>query len=684
VNWILKEAERQPVRLDVEDLHWADPSTLEFLTLLLDQAPTARLLVLLTFRPEFRPPWTMRSHMTQVTLRRLAPKQAEVMMQKVIGGQDLPAEVLRQIVAKTDGVPLFVEEMTKTVIESIGAVGSHNHPSLQALIIPTTLHDSLMARLDRLGPAKEVAQLGATLGREFSSELIQAVSSLDEAILQRELARLVDVEILFQRGLPPQTRYVFKHALIQDTAYQSLLKSTRQKYHNQIARVLEERFPETVETQPELLAHHYTEAGLVGQAIPYWQQAGQRVTQRSAHVEAISHFTKGLELLKTLPDTPGRLQQELVLQLALGVPLRATKGIAAPEVERAYTRARELCRQIGETPQLYPVLQGLWGFYLGRAQYQTARELGEQCLTLAQRVQDPALLMPSYNALGETLRLLGEFAPARAYLEQGLTLYDPQQHRSLAFLHGVDPGVDCLSIAAFVLWYLGYPEQALKRSHEALTLAQGLSHPFSLGLALVMAGFLHQLRREGQAEWSGAGSLQRGWVLAEQGQRAEGIAQMRQGLAAFQTIGAEIGRTANLAWLAEAYGQEGQAETGLAVLAEALALVDKNGERIYEAELYRLKGELLLTQEGRRLQAIGYRENTEEAEACFLKAIEIARKQQAKSLELRATMSLARLWQQQGKKKDAHEMLADIYGWFTEGFDTVDLQEARALLAELV
>ena len=370
VAWIVEEAERAAVYCAWEDLHWADPSTLEVLMLFLDQVPTTRLLVLLTFRPEFLPPWGNRSHLSQMTLSRLGRPQVEAMVERVTGGKALPSEVVEQIVAKTDGVPLFVEELTKTVVES-GLlrekegryVGAHGGAPIPPLAIPATLQDSLMARLDRLSTVRAIAQLGATIGREFSYELLQTVSPLDEVTLQHGLKQLVEAELVYQRGLLPQANYLFKHALIQDTAYQSLLKSTRQQHHRQIAHVLAERFPETVEAQPELVAHHYTEAGLIEQAIPYWQKAGERATQRSAYVEAISHITKGLELLKTLPDTPGCTQQELTLQIALGAPLRATKGMAAPELERGYARARKLCQQTGETPQLFPVLWGLWGFY---------------------------------------------------------------------------------------------------------------------------------------------------------------------------------------------------------------------------------------------------------------------------------------------------------------------------------
>jgi tetratricopeptide (TPR) repeat protein len=555
-----------------------------------------------------------------------------------------------------------------------------------------------MARLDRLGPAKEVAQLGATLGREFTYELLRAVSPVAEAALQQELRQLVEAELLYQRGITPQATYLFKHALIQDTAYQSLLKSTRQQYHRQIAQVLEECFPETVETQPELLAQHYTEAGLIAQALPYWQRAGERATQRSAYTEAIAHLTRGLELLKTLADTPERVHQELTLQLALSAALVTVKGYTAPEVEKAVTRARELCQHLGETPQLFPVLERLWLFYFVRYELQTTHELVEQMMRLAQSVQDQYLLSLAHKALGCTLYQLGELTSARPHLEQAIALYNPQTHPRHT-VNTADPRVECLSYASHTLWLLGYLDQALKRSHEALALAAGLSHPFTLAYALGHAARDHLNRREEQVAreraeaaitlstehgfpfWLAVGTLVRDLALAEQGQVKEGIAQMRQSLPPFY-----------LALLAEAYGKVGQVEEGLTVLAKALALVDKTGDRVSEAELYRLKGELSL--QSRQVKTSQDKSEVtnpqsptpnpqSEAEACFHQAIEIARRQQAKSLELRAVMSLSRLWQKQGKTKQAHMMLADIYNWFTEGFDTVDLQEAKALLEEL-
>jgi class 3 adenylate cyclase/predicted ATPase len=706
VAWLREEAERNAVYNAWEDVHWADPSTLELLQLYLEQIPTTRVFTVLTFRPDFVPPWGSRSYLTQLTLSRLGRQQVETMVEKVTGGKSLPAEVVQQIVAKTDGVPLFVEELTKMVLES-GLlkeedgyyVGAHGGAPILPLAIPSTLQDSLMARLDRLASVKEIAQVGATLGREFSYELLHAVSPFDEAMLQQGLRQLVEAELIYQRGLPPQATYLFKHALIQDTAYQSLLKSKRRQLHQETAQVLEKRFTEIKDTQPELLAHHYTEAGLLAQAIPYWQQAGQNAIRRSANVEAVSHLSKGLELLKTLPDIPGHPQQELTLQLALAAPLMATKGWAHPEVARSYSRARELCQQVGETPQLFPALWGQWGFYFIGGELQTARELGEQLLRIAQNVQDPALLVEGHHALWPALFFLGEFALTRAHLEQGIALYDSQQHGSRAFFYGGhDPGVCCQDFWALILYFLGYPDQALKKVHEALTLARELSHPLSLAVTLYYAARLHQARRERQEAQEQAetlialsreqefalmlawGIIYRGWALAEQGQVEEGIAQIRQGLTASQATGAEVARPHFLALLAESCGKGGQTEEGLSALTEALGIVHKNGEREYEAELYRLRGELMLAQSSVQRLASSVQK---EAEECFLKAIEIARRQQAKSLELRAATSCARLWHQQGKPKEAHAMLAEIYNWFTEGFDTKDLQEAKTLLEEL-
>jgi class 3 adenylate cyclase/predicted ATPase/DNA-binding winged helix-turn-helix (wHTH) protein len=691
---LLHIAAQQPVLFVMEDLHWVDPSTLELLSLLVDQGPTARILALFTCRPDFIPPWTGRSHLTQVTLSRLPRRQAAELTGRVAHGKALPPQVVEQIVAKTDGVPLFVEELTKMVLES-GLLQEREEgyaltEPLPALAIPTTLYDSLMARLDRLEAVKGLAQLAATLGREFAYDLLHAVSPWDEATLRQGLQQLVEAEFLYQRGLPPQATYLFKHALIQDAAYQSLLKRTRQQYHQQIAQVLEALFPETVETQPELLAQHYTEAGLHAQALPFWYRAGQRANERSAHLEAIAHLTKGLDVLTALPDTPERTQHELEVQSALGLAFMATKGYGAPEVGHTYARARELCQQLGHPPLFFQVLWGLQAFHLARGELRMGHELGEQCFALAHRAHDPALLLAAHQTLGVTAYYLGELMSARAHLEQGIALYDPQQHRSLIFHYGgLDFGVQLHSHAALALWLLGYPEQALQRTNGMLHRARELPHPYSLVFALNQATVLSQLRRDGRAVQERAeevvalctaqgfpqqcamATILRGWGLVAQGQAEEGIAQMHQGLAISEAIGTGLGRPPVLAQMADAYGQMGQPEEGLRLLAEALAVMDDTGERWWEAEVHRLQGELLLRHTV---------PDTTQAEACFRQALEIARRQAAKSLELRAATSLSRLWQQQGKRAEARALLAPIYGWFTEGFDTADLQEAKALL----
>jgi predicted ATPase len=614
----------------------------------------------------------------------------------VTGGRTLPDTVVEQVVAKTDGVPLFVEELTKMVIESgfVRAVNSHYELTrpVSALAIPATLHDSLMARLDRLAEAKAVAQWGATLGREFSYEMLQAVSSVDEATLQRGLARLVDAELAYQRGLPPHAHYLFKHALIQDTAYQSLLKRERQRLHQQIAGVLVDRFLDVSATQPELVAHHYTEAGLGEQAIPYWQQAGERAVDRSAYLEAINHLSKGLEVLTTLPETVERPRQELNLQIPLGLAFIATKGYGAPEVGKAYTRARELCRQVGETPQLAPVLYGLWVFHQVRTELQTAYEAAEQLLRLGQNTQDPALIMEGHHALGEVSIFMGEFVTAREHLEQAIALYDARQPSSHAIRPGQDPGVISRGYAACSLWYLGYPDQALQRVHEAFALAQALSHPFTFAFALQFALILHQFRKERQLAQERAeellafssehgfptfvaiGTFRRGAMLVAQGQVEEGLTQMRQSMETCRAGGEENVRLVFLSGLAAAYGSVGQIDKGLVLLTEALAVVNKTGQCVDEVGLYLLKGSLLLKVGGQKAG---------EAEKCFHHALDVARRQGAKSLELQAVMSLSRLWQKQGKKEEARQLLAEIYGWFTEGFDTGDLRAAKALLQEL-
>ena len=698
VEIFLGRTHHQPVLLIVEDLHWSDPSTLEFLNLVVDRGSAPNLLTLLTFRPDFTPSWLTSPHVTPITLNRLTRKQVAIMVEHVTKGRLLPSEVMRQIVTKTDGVPLFVEELTKMVLES-GLLreregGYELTQPLLSLAIPTTLQDSLTARLDQLGTAKEVAQLGAVLGSQFSHEVLQAVSSLDEKTLQKELSRLVDAGVLSHQQISQSggTMYVFRHPLIREAAYHSLLKSARAQYHRQIAQVLADKFPEFAETQPGVLAHHYTEAGLNGEALVYWQRAGQRAIERSANVEAIRHAARGLELLAALPDSPEKSQHELILQTTLGPALIATRGYAASEVVSAYTRARELCQELGETPQLFPVLFGLWLAHLVRAELQTARELGEQLLNLAKQTKDRALHLEAYRALGATLCYLGDFETSQERLEHGITLYDSQQRRSRTFFHYLaDAQLTCQSYSAAVLWILGYPDRAMRRIHAVLALAKAIDHPFSTAVAFFFAGMVHQCRREVESTqkhaeavrtisteqgfklWASAGTFGEGWAQSEQGMKTAGIEQMQHGLADWRATGAEILRPYFHALLAEAYAKARKPEEGLSELADALEAVERSGERFFEAELYRIKGELLLLRGDAEV----------EAEACLCRALEIARRQSAKSLELRAAVSLSRLRQTQGRQEEARSMLTQICGWFKEGFDTADFKSAKALLNDL-
>jgi predicted ATPase len=447
-----------------------------------------------------------------------------------------------------------------------------------------------------------------------------------------------------------------------------------------------------VETQPELVAQHYTTAGCTEQAVVYWQRAGQHASDRSAHLEAINHFTTGIELLQTLPETPEHTQHALTLHIALGGALIITKGQAAPEVEQAYTQARALCQQMGETPQLVPVLFGLWRYYLGRPQLHTARELGDTLLRLAQRAHDPALAVIAHYALGVAWWWHGALPSARQHLEAGIARYTPDQRRAPVFRIGQDVGVACQANAARTLWCLGYPEQALARIHEALTVAHEISHPYSLAFAWCVAAFVFQFCRDvpvvheqaeacvalataqGFPQWAAMGRSLRGWALAMQGQGEEGMAQVRQEIVAYRATGATLAVPYFCTLLADVCDHLGHLEDGLQALAEAHTLVEQREDRWWEAEIARLRGVLLLRQPGTP---------PAEAETCFHQALDVARRQQAKSLELRAAMSLSRLWQQQGKQAEARTLLAPVYGWFTEGFDTADLQEAKALLEEL-
>jgi predicted ATPase/class 3 adenylate cyclase len=694
-DWVIARAATQPLLVIVEDLHWADPSTLELLSLVFDRQPTARMLIVLTFRPDFTLPWSQNDRFSLLSLSRLSRAQVETMIHSLVGGKSLPPEVVNQIVLRTDGVPLFVEELTKTILESgllrENAEGYELIGVLPSGSIPATLQDSLMARLDRLGAAKELAQLAAVVGREFSYELLQALVA-DESNLLRGLQQLTDAELVYQPGAPPGARYFFKHALVRDAAYQSLLKSKRKQLHTQIAQVLEARFPEIVDTHPELLAHHYTQAEHSQSAIHYWREAGLRASARAAHAEAIQHFSAALNLLPQLPEEAERDRIELTVQVQLGLSWAARKGYAASEVEHTYNRARDLCARLGESADLFPVVRGLCTFYIVRDEQKTARELAEQCLRLAQATRNETYLIEGYTALGYVACYQGELETATAALQEGVTLYNRHKGEQLSFLTPQDPGVACLSLLALVRWLQGETEQALRCIHEARVLAQQLKQPFNVTYVYAYEAMLHQLLRQpveaaesaraaidisekyGFDVWRGAGVLHLGIAKGGLGEHEEGITLIRQTLAAWRAGGAELLRPYFLAGLGEAYLAAGQYEEAMMAVSEALAHVERYGERFYESTLYRLRGEARLA---RVAAAWG------EAEADFQSAIAIAGAQKAKALELRATISLSRCLHARGKQDDARRLLYGVLRQFPQRENSLDVREARGLLAEL-
>jgi predicted ATPase len=681
----LQGSRKQPLIFEVEDLHWIDPTSEEDLTALVERLPGAAILLLTTYRPGYQSPWLAKAYATQLPLAPLRPPESQQMVQTLLQGTPSTAALVPFILAKAGGNPLFLEELTRAAAAHEGDGGCWT--------VPETIQAVLAARLDQL-PAdeKHLLQVAAVIGPAVPFSLLQAVTELPEDAVQRHLTALRTARCLYETRLVPEPTYAFAHVLLQDVAYQTLLRRTRQHYHQRIAQVLEEQFPETADTQPELLAYHYTEAGLIAPAIAYWQQAGQRAVQRSAYTEAIVHFKQGLTVLTSLPEAPARWHQELDLQVALGSALMAVKGQGAPDVAHAYARARELCQQVGDTPQLLAVLRGLVPYYLTRGQLQESHQLAEQLLRLAEAQADPAPRMLAHFMLGQVMFYRGEPALSQTHHAQALALYTLQEAQALTVRYGLDLGVGSHSWLAWALWQLGAPTQALRHSQAARTLAHEGSHSVSLVFALLWAACVHLCRREVSAVHELAmasitlateqGFTQRlahatvlhGWALARQGQGEVGRAAIRQGLTASMATGSMLLQPYGLGLLAETYETGGHPDEGLAVLAEAQAVMAVTGVQWYAAELSRLKGALLLR------QAVP---DAAQAEACFQQALAVARQQQAKSWELRATMSLARLWQQQGKMAEACELLALIYNWFTKGFDTADLQEAKALLEEL-
>ena len=696
VSQMVALSRQKPVLMIFEDAHWIDPTSLELFGRMVDRIPSLRVLLIVTFRPEFEPPWIGRPYVTALTINRLAGREVSTMIDRVVGNKLLPASVRQAIIERTDGIPLFVEEMTKAVLEA-GNEGAAEQtvaavPS-PALAVPASLHASLMARLDRLGSAREIAQIGAAIGREFSHDLLAAVVRKPEAEFNSALERLIAAGLLFRQEVPPQATYLFKHALVQDAAYGTLLRKRRQQLHARIAATLEGQFPEIVETQPELTARHCAEAGLVEKAVGYWTLTGEWAVKRDANAEATRHFRRALELLEKQPETAERGEAELKVLTKLGPALQQTGGFGAPEVETTYLRARELCEQLEEPVELFQALWGLWLNSVGRERWDMARPIADELLTVAQRLDDRALLLEAHHAMCPTTLWVGDPQLARTHGEQGMALYDREQHQSLAFLFGNhDPGVCCRMHSAMALWFLGYSQKAVERSRTGIAMARELSHTGTLVNELPFAGIIHQLRREtpavreiaeslivlstehGFPQWLAFGKVLDSWAQAEQVDDVGLVAQLRGAIGNYRAQN-ELYLPYFLGLLAAIELIYKKADEGFATVSKALEMTERTGSRLMDPELYRLKGELLLLSRGPGPEP--------DAELAFRHAIEIARRQNTRSWELRASASLARLLSRQGKRNEARQTLAALFGWFTEGFDTLDLKEAKALLEEL-
>jgi predicted ATPase len=693
---------QNPVLMIFEDAHWTDPTSLELFGRAVDRIATLRVLLIVTFRPEFEPPWIGRPHVTALTLNRLAEREISAMIDRVVGNKLIPANIRQDIIERTDGIPLFVEEMTKAVLEAEGEGEARRTAAAvpsPALAVPASLHASLMARLDRLGPAKEVAQIGAAIGREFSHALLAAVVRKPEVELASALDRLIAAGLLFRQGVPPHATYLFKHALVQDAAYGTLLREPRRALHSRIAEILESQFGEIAERQPELLARHCTEAGLIEKAAGLWGKAGQRSLERSALVEAAEQLTRALAQIATLPATPALRREEIKLQVALITPFIHVKGYAAPETKAAAERARLLIEQaeaIGEAPDdpllLFSVLYGFWVANIVAFSGDAVRQLAAQFLELAEKQGTAVPLMVGHRLMGTSLLFTGDIAQGRAHFDRAIALYDPAEHRPLATRFGQDVGVSILSQRSWALWMLGYPEAALADADHALKDARDIGQAATLMFALSFTKVTPFLcgnyaaakarsdeliavaDEKGTLLWRAYGMALQGCVLALTGRASDAVQIITSGIGALRSTGSTQWTPFWLVHLTSAHTELVQFDDAWRCIGEAMTAVETTKETWFGAETYRIAGEIaLLSPERDATKAEGY----------FERALAVARAQQAKSWELRAAMSMARLWRDQGKRDAARELLAPVYGWFTEGFDTLDLKEAKALLEEL-
>jgi predicted ATPase/class 3 adenylate cyclase len=693
---------QNPVLMIFEDAHWIDPTSLEALGRVVDRIPTIRVLLLVTFRPEFTPPWSGLPQVVALTINRLADREVSAMIDRLVGKRLLPTNIQQDIVERSDGIPLFVEEMTKAVLEAEGDGEARRTvakvPS-PALAVPASLHASLMARLDRLGPAKEVAQIGATIGREFSHALLAAVVRKPVAEFESALDRLIAAGLLFRQGTPPHATYLFKHALVQDAAYGTLLREPRRELHASIAEKLESEFPEVAESQPEILARHCTEAGLIGKAAGLWGKAGQRSLERSALVEAATHLSRAVAQMATLPGTPTLRREQIRLQIALANALIHTKGYSAPETKASFDQARSLIERsetlrepLDDPLALFSVLYGAFVANWVAFDADVCGGLAEEFLGLAKKQGATIPLMLGHRVVGGALLFSGSAAEARGHFDEAIALYDPAQHGALATRFGQDTGVTVLIWRGLALWVLGHPEAGLADAERALRLARATGQAATVMFALantsltyISAGnyaavnahigeILALANEKGASLWKAYGMALQGCVLALTSRSQDAVSKLTAGIAAWRTTGATIFVPFYLAHLAIAHAESRNVEEAWRCIREAMTLVQSTKEKLWESEVNRAAGKLVL---------LSPEPGVADAQAYFERALSVARAQRAKLFELRAATSLARLWRDQGKCTEARDLLAPIYGWFTEGFDTPDLKDAKALLEEL-
>ncbi len=692
---LLRESQRQGVILVIEDLHWIDAETQAFLDSLIESLPTARVLVLVNYRPEYAHGWGSKTFYTQLRIDPLAAESAAEMLEVLLGGDPALASLKRLLIERTEGNPFFLEESVRSLVETKGLGGERGSyrllRGLETVDVPATVQAVLGARIDRLSPEeKALLQTASVLGKDVAYALLQAIAGLTEEALRHGLARLQAAEFLYEASLFPDLEYTFRHALTHEVAYASLLHERRRELHAQVVAAIETIWASRLPEHIERLAHHAHRGEAWDRAVHYLRQAGTKAASRAANVEAVDHLTTAIATLQHLSGGPERLRLELDLHLALGPALMTTKGYGASEVVRTYARARELCRHVGGDAELFAALYGLWLYNWVRGDIRTVLDLGRELDRLAGRAEDPAFRMLVHDVMGEIATYVGDFHRARSHMQDGIALYDPARHRSLAFRYaGYDLGMACRAIGAHALWFLGYPDQALQWSQGAIALARDLSHLPTLVFALAHAGVLHYHRREPEVAarlaeealalstehgldfWKAFAAILCGWSQVQQGRGLEGVEQMRRGLEGYRVTAGELESPLWLAMLADAYRAVGAPEDGLSAVGDALTLVNTMGIRFEEAELHRLRGELLLAKD----------DDPAEAESAFQRALDVAAAQQARALELRAAASLVRLCRERGKPEEvASRRLAEVYEWFTEGLETLDLREAHALL----